>query len=151
MAKKKSTKKSADKGAARRTPGDGSKGAKLIASVVVILIILVGGYFIFGGDSDYTNEELDSFAKCLTEEGAVMYGAFWCPHCARSKANFGSSFQYINYIECDPRGENEQSELCIEKEIKGYDTWEFKDGSRIETGEPSFEELSIKTGCPLPA
>ncbi len=78
-----------------------------------------------------------------------MYGAFWCPHCARTKKNFGNSFQHINYVECDPRGENEQSELCIEKEIENYDTWEFTDGSRV-VGEPSFEVLGEKTGCEVP-
>ncbi len=94
-------------------------------------------------------EDVDSFAQCLTEKGAVMYGAFWCPHCAQTKKNFGSSFRYIDYVECDPRGDNEQAELCIAKKIDAYDTWEFADGSRV-VGEPSFEELSAGTGCPLP-
>ena len=93
--------------------------------------------------------KVDTFAKCLTEKGATMYGAFWCPHCAKTKKRFGTSFQYVDYVECDPRGDDEQAELCLEKEIENYDTWEFADGSRV-VGEPSFVTLSEKTGCPVP-
>lgn len=134
----------------------GKKGkpdtGRMVAGVVVILILVVGGYFLFkpaGESVRYSTESVDAFATCLTDAGAVMYGAFWCPHCARTKQNFGSSFKHIEYVECDPNGDNEQSELCIEKEIEGYDTWEFSDGSRV-VGEPSFEVLAEKTGCALP-
>lgn len=88
---------------------------------------------------------LDSFAQCLTDKGAVMYGAFWCSHCTNLKKDFGPSFKYINYVECDPRGENEQSELCLEKNIEGFDTWIFNDDSRIVVAD--LESLSQKTGC----
>lgn len=119
--------------------------------VVIISILIIGLIFVFSGNgAKYELGEIEKFAKCLTEKGTVMYGAFWCPHCAKTKKKFGNSFQYINYVECDPRGENEQSELCIEKNIERYDTWEFSDGSRDDNGEPSFEFLSSKTGCTLP-
>lgn len=122
-------------------------GVKLIVGVIALVVIILA-IFLFSG-KDYSQEEVDIFAKCLTEKGAVMYGAFWCPHCARTKARFGSSFRYIEYVECDPRGDNEQSELCIEKEIESYDTWEFADGSRL-VGEPSFQAMAEKTGCLVP-
>jgi glutaredoxin len=122
---------------------------KYIVIAIVILILVVGGYLIFAGGARYDQDDMDEFARCLTENGVVMYGAFWCPHCAKTKKKFGSSFKYINYVECDPRGDDEQSELCIEKEIDKYDTWEFGDGSRI-ISEPSFEILSGKSGCPAP-
>ena len=77
-----------------------------------------------------------------------MYGAFWCPHCARTKARFGSAFKYIEYIECDPKGENQQAELCIEKKIENYDTWEFANGEWL-VGEPSFEAMAEKSGCSI--
>ena len=95
--------------------------------------------------------EIDEFAKCITENGAIMYGTFWCPHCAKTKKMFGSSFQYVRYIECDPRGDNEQSELCIANEIDKYDTWEFNDDPSTRlVSEPSFADLSEKTGCAVP-
>ena len=86
----------------------------------------------------------------MPEKGATMYGTFWCPHCAKVKKSFGSSFKYINYVECDPRGDNEQSQLCLDKGIENYATFEFTDGSRL-VGEPTFDELSGKTGCPVPS
>ncbi|MDP4039516.1 MAG: hypothetical protein Q8P57_02970 [Candidatus Pacearchaeota archaeon] len=115
----------------------------IVALVVVIFLV------IFLLPSKKSSSELEEFAKCLTEKGAVMYGAFWCPHCANTKKKFGESFRYINYVECDPRGENEQAELCIEKEILSYDTWTFSDGSRL-ISEPKLKELAEKTSCPLP-
>ena len=62
---------------------------------------------------------------------------------------FGSSFRYVTYVECDPRGDNEQSALCISKQIDKYDTWEFADGSRF-VSEPTFAILAEKSGCPAP-
>lgn len=119
--------------------------------LVVIVIVVVIGIFAFSGGEKYVQADVDAFATCLTESGAVMYGTFWCPHCAATKKKFGSSFQFISYVECDPRGDNEQAELCIEKGIDRYDTWEFNGdaGSRV-IGEPTFEQLAEKTGCPVP-
>ena len=83
----------------------------------------------------------------MTEKGTLMYGTFWCPKCAEQKKMFGSSFQFINYIECDARGENEQSQLCIEKNVEKYPDWQFPDNSRT-VGILPFEELASKSGCP---
>src|SRR3989344_4718659 len=67
------------------------------------------------------------------------------------KKKFGESFRYMNYVECDPRGDNEQSELCIEKGIEFYATFEFNgDPDSRLVGKPTFQELSEKTGCPAP-
>ena len=118
------------------------KGIAVLAITGLLLLAACSG-------PKVPREKVDEFTKCITDKGAVMYGAFWCPHCARTKKHFGSSFQYVNYVECDPRGDNEQSELCIEKSIDKYDTWEFADGSRI-IAEPTFQQLSEKTGCPVP-
>lgn len=94
--------------------------------------------------------ELDGFALCLEEKGAVFYGAFWCPHCQSQKAMFGRSEKLLPYVECStPDGQN-QAEECRAKNIEGYPTWEFNDGSRL-TGEIPLETLAEKTGCELPA
>ena len=102
-----------------------------------------------GGEKGPSSEQISEFATCLTDSGVTMYGAFWCPHCAKTKKKFGSAFKNINYVECDPRGDDSQAELCIEKGIDKYDTWEFADGSRV-ISEPSFEVLAEKSGCSLP-
>jgi len=125
-----------------------SMGLVLGTSVVLILVVL--GFVLFSGDSlKVPQAEMDVFAKCLTESETVMYGTFWCPHCAKTKKMFAESFKYINYVECDPRGDDERAEFCIEKGIDKYDTWEFSDGSRV-IGEPSLATLGEKAGCTVP-
>lgn len=73
-----------------------------------------------------------------------MYGAYWCAHCKKQKALFGQSFKFVNYVEC-----TENAKTCTEKEIKGYPTWIFEDGTRIE-GEASFQTLAERSSCPAP-
>lgn len=129
-----------------------NRGSKAwIIGVVVLIGIVIVLVFAAKSGEDYDGAEVDAFAKCITERGAVMYGAFWCPHCADVKKMFGESFRYVNYVECDPRGENEQSLLCIEKGIENYATFEFNDdpSSRL-VGEPTFEDLAAATGCTAP-
>ncbi len=97
-----------------------------------------------------TPDKLDDFAKCINDSGAKFYGAFWCPHCQDQKAMFGRSVQYLPYIECStPDGQN-ALQVCVDANIKGYPTWEFKDGSRVE-GLLELQNLAEKTGCSLPA
>jgi len=112
--------------------------------IIGIIAILIFALFIFKGNANY-----DEFTKCLTDNGAKMYGAFWCSHCQAQKKEFGSSFEYVNYIECSTPDKSSQTPECIAAEIKGYPTWEFLTGERM-AGEVSFKVLSEKTGCELP-
>ena len=100
--------------------------------------------------SQYPQERVDALANCLANKGVKEYGAFWCPNCAEQKKMFGKSYEIIMsrdvYIECDPRGEKEQAELCLEKNIEKYPTWEFPSGE-VVVGVTSFEELAQKAGC----
>jgi hypothetical protein len=95
-------------------------------------------------------DRLDDFAKCLKENGATFYGAFWCPHCQDQKADFGRSVQYLPYVECSTPDGQGQLAVCAEAKVESYPTWEFKDGSR-ETGQLPLSILAEKTGCSLPA
>ena|SRR3989344_7710786 len=88
--------------------------------------------------------ELDVFAQCITDAGAVMYGADWCPHCQEQKELFGrKSFKLVNYVECEQRPGD-----CLAARIDGYPTWIL--GEERLSGKQSLETLSEKTGCPLP-
>jgi thiol-disulfide isomerase/thioredoxin len=116
--------------------------SKIILGVVVVLVI---------GGLVYTSRlpgNLDSFATCLKDKGATFYGAFWCPHCQEQKAMFGRSRSKLPYVECSTPDGNGQTEVCKDKKIIGYPTWEFADGTR-ETGVISFAKLSDKTSCPF--
>jgi len=90
----------------------------------------------------------DDFAKCLTSKGAVFYGASWCPKCQEEKASFGSSMQYINYVECaDATNPKVQTAVCTKAGITGYPTWIVNGQSY--PGE-AIEDLAKLTGCTLP-
>ena len=95
------------------------------------------------------SSKYNEFAQCITDNGAVFYGAFWCPHCANQKQDFGSAFKNVNYVECSLPDRSGQTEICNQKNITGYPTWEFADGSRL-SGEQSLATLAQKTSSTLP-
>lgn len=119
----------------------------IVWSVVGIAAIIAGLYFF--KPKDNAPGKLDSFAQCLKDKGAVFYGAFWCPHCQNQKALFGSSQKLLPYNECSTPDGQGQLPICKEKNIQGYPTWIFADGSRL-SGEVLIKTLAEKTGCLLP-
>ena len=102
------------------------------------------------GGSSYDSENLNEFAQCITENGAKMYGAYWCSYCNSQKNMFDNSWEYIDYIECSLPNQGGQTQHCIEQGITGYPTWEFEDGTRL-SGALSFGDLASKTGCQTPS
>jgi thiol-disulfide isomerase/thioredoxin len=97
----------------------------------------------------------DVFAQCLKDKGAVFYGAFWCPHCQAQKKLFGSSAKLLPYVECSTADAQGQLQICTDKKIQSYPTWELADGTRIPDDSPDgagvkLETLAAKTGCVLP-
>ena len=123
------------------------KKGVLIFWGVIIAIIVVGiasSFFVSARPGQY-----DKLAECIKSQGVVFYGAFWCPHCQRTKAMFGTSAKLLPYVECSNPDGNSQTQICIDKKIKGYPTWVFPDGSEL-TGERTLKELADKATCPLP-
>lgn len=122
-----------------------------------ILLLAAGGILFAissgkGGGSPQatsTSTPVAQFAQCLADKGTLFYGAFWCPHCKAQKALFGDAVKLLPYIECSTANGNGQTQICIDKGIKGYPTWVFPDGSRAE-GEQTFAQLGEKTGCTVP-
>ena len=117
------------------------KNKKYIIGVVVLVVIFISVYSLTKPES--APKELEEFAKCLTEKGVKMYGAYWCGHCNAQKEMFSDSFQYIDYVECEEREED-----CLQAGIRGYPTWVFPEQNRIE-GEATLEYLSQLSGCQL--
>jgi len=117
---------------------------------IAVLIIGASVYLYLNNTVDVGGGpgELDEFAQCLNDSGAVFYGAFWCPHCQNQKALFGKSEKLLNYVECSTADGRGQLAVCRDKNITGYPTWEFADGSRL-SGEVSLETLAEKTECSL--
>lgn len=117
----------------------------LAAGILIVFSIVL---FFFSSQQNKPGK-LDSFASCLKDKNVVFYGAFWCPHCQNQKRLFGSSERYLPYVECStPDGKN-QTQICKDKHIQSYPTWEFANGASA-SGELSLKDLSDKSGCPLP-
>lgn len=85
-------------------------------------------------------------AKCLTEKGVIMYGAYWCPHCASQKTFFGPDFQFATYQECDDAGKNGNHKLCLDKGVVSYPTWIFP-GQGAIVGETPVAGLAKIANC----
>ena len=118
----------------------------------LFMISLLSLIFIFGC-APKEGSNLDSFAKCITEKGFKEYGSITCSACAATKKSFGSSHQYINYVECNPNAPNSQAELCVEKKIEKTPDWILeKNGEVIKrsNGYLRLKDLDEFTGCSLP-
>ena len=135
-------------------PPSSPRNWRKIGIIVAIIAIVLGAYaFIYYKNS----HRYDAFARCLADKQVKMYGAYWCPHCAEQKEMFGASFKQVPYVECgipnNPRGGETQQ--CKDEGIKRFPTWVLPPTAakpQWERQERVFplEELSARTGCPLP-
>lgn len=117
---------------------------KNVIWAIVIIGVIVG--LVMWGKA--TPGQYDALAACLTDSGAKFYGAFWCPACQSQKKAFGKSQDLLPYVECSTPDGKGQVQLCKDKNIASYPTWEFADGSRL-SGVVEIEELAEKSSCPL--
>ena len=86
-----------------------------------------------------------ALAKHLKATGAVKYSAYWCPHCHDQNQLFGKkAAAQLKNVECAPDGENSQAELCQEKEVYGFPSWEIN--GVIDSGVKTLEELADLSG-----
>ena len=94
--------------------------------------------------SESTKESIE-FAKYLRDIGVVKYSAYWCPNCLNQSELFGKqAYRQLNVVECAKDGKNSQTQLCIDKEIQGFPSWEIN--GKIILGVKSLKELSELTG-----
>ena len=87
-------------------------------------------------------------ADHLAATGSVMYGAYWCPYCADQKDLFQQAADRVPYVECAADGDNAQPDLCQQKGIQAYPTWEI-DG-QLHLGLKSLNDLATMTGFEAP-
>ena len=94
--------------------------------------------------SESTRESIE-LAKYLKDNGVVKYSAYWCPNCLNQSDLFGKqAYKELNVIECARDGINSQTQLCIDKKIKGFPTWEIN--GKLILGVLTLKELSKLTG-----
>jgi hypothetical protein len=115
---------------------------------VALLVVALGATYYFGYHR--RAHKYDEFAKCLSQKGVKMYGAYWCPHCSEQKELFDAAFKYAPYVECGVPGDTSKMlPVCSDAQIKHFPTWQFPPvGERVE-GVESLDDLSLRTGCPL--
>ena len=86
-----------------------------------------------------------ALADHLTAKGAVMYSAYWCPHCHEQKELFGKeATARLKIVECAPDGRNNQAELCASKKIQGYPSWEIN--GKLDSGKKPLARLAELSG-----
>jgi len=119
-----------------------------VAAVAIVALYFVGSYLTGSfGIVDPGAGQYDALAKCLTQKGAVMYGASWCSHCADQKALFGDSFQYVTYVEC-AEGDG-QAQACKDAGVTAYPAWKI--GGELSYGAKPLATLALEAGCTVPA
>lgn len=86
-----------------------------------------------------------ALAEHLTDTGAVMYTAYWCPHCHEQKELFGKeATAKLKVVECAPDGRNSQKALCDSKKIEGFPTWEIN--GKLDSGVKPLTRLAELSG-----
>ena len=95
-------------------------------------------------NSESTKEAI-KLAKYLKDNGVVKYSAYWCPNCLKQSELFGKqAYKELNVVECASDGKNSQTQLCIEKKIQGFPSWEIN--GKIILGVQTLKDLSKLTG-----
>ncbi|KAL3763831.1 hypothetical protein ACHAW5_007785 [Stephanodiscus triporus] len=94
-----------------------------------------------------STDQASSLAGYLESTGAVMYGAYWCPHCRRQRELFGrEAFRRVTYVECDPRGYMSKYATCVaDGAVDGYPTWRFGNGE-VRGGEMELIDIARVSG-----
>lgn len=137
-----------------------SKKAYVIFGIIigVLVLIFISQFFLRSnptGDTTtttYTNNgvegQYDALAKCLTQKGAVFYGAGWCPHCSAQKEMFGSSMQYVNYVQCQGASRSDPfPQACIDANIEAFPTWIINGKQYL--GSQTAQVLADTAGCTI--
>ena len=103
-------------------------------SIFSVIVVLIATAFGFNFVQSQKPAFLDDFAKCLTEKGAVMYGATWCKYTSAQKGMFGNSFKFINY-----------KDFSKNLDVRITTTWFINDNKYENT--KSLDRLASITGC----
>ena len=92
-----------------------------------------------------SSKESIALAKYLKNIGVVKYSAYWCPNCLDQSELFGKkAYKELSVVECARDGKNSQTQLCIDKKIEGFPSWEIN--GKIIIGVQTLKELSELSG-----
>lgn len=129
----------------------------IVIRIAMLMAIVLIFYFSSKAITKYTGktitggaiktEVMEKFAKCLSESNVKMYGSCECYHCENQKRMFGDNFKYIDYVECKEGCSGANVNLCNDKNIPGYPTWELN--GNLYPGEINLDKLSELSGCEI--
>ena len=92
-----------------------------------------------------STKESIALAKYLKDSGVVKYSAYWCPNCLYQSELFGKeAYKELNVVECSRDGKASQTQLCIDKKIEGFPSWEIN--GKIIIGVQTLKDLSKLAG-----
>jgi hypothetical protein len=134
----------------RREKERGNTSSTKLGKRVLYAVVIIAAFGLAYYLGTRVQHKYDGFARCLSDRGVKMYGAYWCPHCQEQKEAFGASFEYVPYVECGVKGDlHAQSQVCKDEKVNHYPTWQFPPtGERVERVF-TLQELSDRTGCPV--
>jgi uncharacterized membrane protein len=102
------------------------------AAVIAIGLLHLNYVGVLGRPPAVEEPYARALALHLSERGAKMYGASWCPHCIEQKEMFGASARRLPYVECSIGGQGgRQAGACQAASIRQYPTW-IIGGKRFE-------------------
>ena len=115
---------------------------KRYKAMIWVVIILAAAFLIYYSInrpvSDLNPGAKEALAKCLTEKGIYLHGAYNCPGCEAQKEMFGEAVSFVIYINCD----NEPAKC-----IKGLALPYWNTGDKTIRGPAPLAFLKDKTGC----
>ena len=103
-------------------------------TILIIIAILIFAFVILTKPTSGVSGET---AKCIAEK-SILYVQKGCVHCANQEKMFGSSYKYLNTIDCFYK-----PEMC--SAITGTPTWVINGQSYV--GIQSIERLKQLTEC----
>ena len=106
----------------------------LLVSIVSIVFVLIAVGFGYSFVNSKKPAALDGFAQCLTEKGAIMYGASFCQYTHAQKGMFGNSLRFID-----------SRDFTEDPKIRVTPTW-LINGNYYENAQ-SLDKLAAITGC----
>jgi hypothetical protein len=119
-----------------------------IATFSILGLCIILGIYVYLQTAPPPNGKYDAFAQCIANTSTTFYGAWWCPHCAAQKTEFGDAAKYLPYVEC-ANTDTSEKQSCAALGVSGYPTWDFPDGT-TSTGVSSLANIAKHTGCALP-
>lgn len=94
------------------------------AALIAIALLHLNYVGVLGRPPAVEDPYARALALHLSERGAKMYGASWCPHCIEQKEMFGASARRVPYVECSTGGQgSRQAGACQAAGIRLYPTW----------------------------